>query len=264
MPEEPGLLFDEPRLVAVINSDFKDDNPTLTGDMLEIYFSSRREDDADVWFASRSSVTDEFSEPQRVDVVSTEQFDSSPAVESGGLVLWVGSRRSEEQLGVDIFQSTRAALGDPWGEPVPVLELNSTADDIPRPTGQRGMVMPLASRRDQQMYQTYLAERATPSDPFGQPVLLAGLTRADSNTVDAFLTDDGLTLLYVHAQDGIGDLYVSERQSAADAFVDEQPLTSLNTAADERDPWLSPDGSMLYFASDREGVLNIYVARRTE
>jgi hypothetical protein len=39
------------------------------------------------------------------------------------------------------------------------------------------------------------------------------------------------------------------------------PLGSLNTDADERDPWLSPDGQRLYFASDRDGVLNIYEAR---
>jgi Tol biopolymer transport system component len=37
------------------------------------------------------------------------------------------------------------------------------------------------------------------------------------------------------------------------------PLTDLNTAADERDPWLSPDGTMFYFTSDREGdVLQIF------
>ncbi len=40
-----------------------------------------------------------------------------------------------------------------------------------------------------------------------------------------------------------------------------QPLDDLNTAGDERDPWLSPDGHTLYFTSDRSGVLQIYTAQ---
>ena len=39
-----------------------------------------------------------------------------------------------------------------------------------------------------------------------------------------------------------------------------QPLDDLNTAGDERDPWLTPDGKTLYFTSDRDGALNIYTA----
>jgi Tol biopolymer transport system component len=37
-------------------------------------------------------------------------------------------------------------------------------------------------------------------------------------------------------------------------------VTDLNTASDERDPWLSPDGTPLFFSSDRSGRYEIYVA----
>ena len=57
------------------------------------------------------------------------------------------------------------------------------------------------------------------------------------------------------------DLFVAWRQSTADRFSLPTPLTDLNTAADERDPWLSPDGTRFYFASDRGGGgLQIYEA----
>ena len=57
------------------------------------------------------------------------------------------------------------------------------------------------------------------------------------------------------------DMYVAWRASTADRFSLPTPLTDLNTAADERDPWLSPDGTLFYFTSDRgNGVLQIYEA----
>ena len=37
-----------------------------------------------------------------------------------------------------------------------------------------------------------------------------------------------------------------------------------NTSHDERDPWLSPDRKLLFFSSDRDGKLNIYVASSLE
>lgn len=41
-----------------------------------------------------------------------------------------------------------------------------------------------------------------------------------------------------------------------------QELTTLSTASSERDPWISPDGLTLYFASNRAGTSDIYLASR--
>jgi len=79
---------------------------------------------------------------------------------------------------------------------------------------------------------------------------------------DAFLSDDGLTMFYAAAQgSNKPDIFVAWRASTADRFSLPTLLADLNTAADERDPWLSPDGTVFYFTSDREnGVLQIYEA----
>ena len=59
-------------------------------------------------------------------------------------------------------------------------------------------------------------------------------------------------------------MFVAWRVSTTDRFSLPTPLTGLNTDADERDPWLSPDGSMFYFTSDRgNGVLQIYETTAT-
>ena len=56
-------------------------------------------------------------------------------------------------------------------------------------------------------------------------------------------------------------MFVAWRVSTTERFSLPTPLADLNTDADERDPWLSPDGTMFYFTSDRrDGVLQIYEA----
>ena len=48
------------------------------------------------------------------------------------------------------------------------------------------------------------------------------------------------------------------RADASGAFLAPEPAPFVNTAAEERDPWLSADGSRLFFASDREGSIDIF------
>jgi hypothetical protein len=125
-------------------------------------------------------------------------------------------------------------------------------------------------------YQTYWAIRANRGAPFNTPVAIPELAYPERSTVDAFLTDDGLTLFFasvpapatdagptaapVDARVTTSDLFVAFRRSTDEAFAIVQPLSDLNPSFDERDPWLSPDGTVLYFTSDRDGPLSIYTA----
>jgi hypothetical protein len=122
--------------------------------------------------------------------------------------------------------------------------------------------------------------------------VIEGLDKPDQrSTVDGFLSDDGLTFFFastptpaasggpadaaptadagsssdggVVADAGVSaksDLFVAFRRSTNERFEVTQYLSDLNTPADERDPWLTPDGKTLYFTSDRDGVLTIYTA----
>lgn len=261
--QEP--LFDPPVLLDALASDYEDDNPTLTSDLLEIYFTSTRAGgpgNADVWTARRASPDDPFDAPEPVVEASTDQFDSSPAVEGDGLTLWVAQSRSDGIGGLDIWRLNRPARGDAWQAPELVPELSSALDDIPRPTGNHGLTMPLGSRRAGGMYLSYLATRPSVTSAFGEPVLISELVTDGSNTADAFLTADGLTLFFAQAISGSGDLYVAQRADTSSGFESQLALSTINTSADDRDPWLSPDGTRLYFSSDRDGTLNIYEARR--
>ena len=271
--------FDAPVPVSELASSSRTDNPTLTGDLLEIYFTSDRDSgNGDVWSATRVSSSAPFGTPAPVTAVNSDGFETSSAISADGLTLWFGSDRAGGAGGVDIWVSQRATRGDAWSAPVDVAALNSTADDIPRPPGQHALVMPMASTHTTSAnptagnYQTYLAARAAASAPFGVPAPIPELSYADRSTVDGCLTDDGLTLFFsstpLAPADGgaadagapTSDLFVASRRALGEPFSTPQALDDLDTAADERDPWLTPDGTTLYFTSDRGGALNIYTA----
>jgi Tol biopolymer transport system component len=122
--------------------------------------------------------------------------------------------------------------------------------------------MPMATDRDMPgYYQIHFAARTAGTAQFGEPEHVAELSFPNESTVDGFLSDDGLTLFYVTGPPfGPADLFVAARRATSDPFEPYAALEELNTDRDERDPWLSPDGRELYFASDRDGQYDIYVA----
>ena len=267
--------FEAPQLVAELRSDARTDNPTLTADLLEIFFTSDRNGTGDVWTARRSTRSQPFAPPTPVAEVNTSTFETSAAISADGLTLWFGSDRPGGVGLTDIWVSNRPNRTAAWLTPGNVIPLNTAVDDIPRPPGQHGLVMPLSSKQGSSaVYQTFLATRASTGASFGTPVLISELAFPDRSTVDGFLTDDGLTLFYSSAPlqapaDGAvtgdggvatADLFVAWRRSVNDTFTEAQLLDDLNTPGDERDPWLTPDGKTLYFTSDRDGALNIYTA----
>jgi hypothetical protein len=251
--------FGVPERLEELAADSDTDNPTLTADGLEIFYTAR-DGDADVYHSVRSSLSGPFGPREPIESVSSDSFDTSPAISADGLTLWLASERDGGLGKLDIWVSQRSSRDAPWPSPVILEALNSEEREIPRPPGAQGLVMPLSSDRDGP-YWIYFARRDSTDAEFGAPELVPSLADPSRTAVDAFLTDDGLTLFFTGGpvdQDKL-DLYVCQRSSLESDFGPAEPLTALNTEHDERDPWLSPDGTVLYFSSDREGgVLDIY------
>lgn len=265
---EPALpTFGEPTNLALQlgSSEDNEDNPSLTADLLQIFFTSNREDDddtgVDVFTARRATPDSPFEPSVRLSAVSSEGFDTSPSISLDGTTLWVGSEvpnSAEEGDGdedIDIIRFTRSSpSSNDWGGGTPETTLNSSAKDIPRPLALNETVMPLGSQRDDDgLYLTYLAERPAPGAPFGAPRLLAELVQSDRATVDAFLSNDGRLLFFNwEADGGEGELYMAWRRTLSDPFSTPLALDAINTEYDERDPWISPDGTRFFFTSDRD------------
>lgn len=259
------------RLDELASGDKENDNPTLSGDLLQIFFSSERnedETDVDVFSARRADPSFPFDPPEPVSAVNSDGTEASPALSLEATELWFAGERDPGIGESDVWYSSRSASDGDWSEPVLVRELSSDEKDTPRPPGLSGRVMPLGSRALGTGFNaTYLATRAGPGAPFGAPELVQELVFDDLSTVDGFLTQDGLSLFFnltPDAGESQGDLFVATRPSLDAPFGAPEPLDELNTSGDERDPWLSPDDKHLFFSSDRDGTLNIYEAVAVE
>jgi hypothetical protein len=263
-----SAAFNPPQIVSELAaSGADDDKPTLTSDRLEIYFLSTRDGgpgSGDVWRADRAHSGDLWNPPAVVAEVSSSAHEKSPAVSGDGLTLWVASDRAGGQGGLDIWVSTRPDRSSAWSAPVPVQELSSTGDEIPRPPGEGGLVMPLAVRPPSSSeYQIDFASRASLTDAWTTPVARPDIDTANTD-VDGFLSDDGLVLHFSsdRVKKGDQDLFVANRADTGGLFGAFAPISELNSSHDDRDPWLSPDAAEIYFSSDRSGTLKIYRATR--
>jgi WD40 repeat protein len=109
----------------------------------------------------------------------------------------------------------------------------------------------------------YLATRVMPTSAFGTPAPLTAINATGQATGPA-LTADGLTLYYALTAQDAGDIYVTHRNSRADPFVPGTPVAGINSAVADLDPFISADGSTLYFDSAQATgtALHLYVAVR--
>ncbi|KYF87593.1 hypothetical protein BE20_25540 [Sorangium cellulosum] len=111
---------------------------------------------------------------------------------------------------------------------------------------------------DTQGWDLAIASRERPQDEWGELVPLAELNDA-GDQLAPFLFDDGRQILFRSGD----DLYWARRPGTNDAFEPPQPLEEVNVPdARENDPYLSPDGSILFFSSERSGGTDIYEAHR--
>ena len=250
-----------PTLVAELNSLQNDDDPTLTGDLLEIYFASTRLPDSadeDIYVATRASVATAFGTPVLEATLSSIAFDSNVDISADGLTIVFSSNR----LGGigDLFFSERAARGSPWSNPALLPGANSAG-------GEWGAVLSpdllkIVECSDRAGNEAlYAAERASSGVAFGAPVQIAGLDTIEQEC-DGMLADPD-TLYFTRGQSAAAiDLYVAKRNGAA--FDHVTPITVLNTAGRDGDPWVSADQRTLFFASNRAGLGpdDIYISTR--
>jgi len=105
--------FGTPVNVSEVNSSSGDDNPAISSDGLELYFTSGRPGGSgsyDLWVARRSAVTLPFDPPENLNVLNTTALDADPTISGDGLALYFASTRTGGIGGADIYVATRSCL----------------------------------------------------------------------------------------------------------------------------------------------------------
>jgi WD40-like Beta Propeller Repeat len=269
--------FGAPVLVEELAGTGHRDNPTLTADLLEIYFTTNEDpqSNGDVWSAQRTSASAAFGTAAPVIEINSTDRETSSAISADGLTLWFGSDRPGGSGGLDVWVAQRASRSAGWSAPTNLAALNTSADDIPRPPGQHQLVMPMASTKTTpsntaaRVYQTFLTSRSNAGGSFQAPSTIPEIDQYNRSVVDGSLSDDGLALFFSSTSGSAAsgsidagvdggatdsDIFAAFRLSTNGPFVVVEPIAEINTGANDRDPWLSPNGSVFYFTSDRAGA----------
>lgn len=234
-----------------------DDDPTATGDLLELYFNR----DADIYVTRRASTSDAWDAPVAVTELNTADAETTPEVSYDGLTIYLASARTGGAGGNDIWMATRATRSDLWSTPVHVDELSSAAAEGAAASTHPHVITIDSDRAGTTLLDLYVATRTNPNDPWGTPVRIDELSTAGSEG-NPMMTGDRLTLYFDSDRSGDGELYVATRPGTTAPFDAPQQITEVSSPAAESDPWISPDGRTLYFTSDRDGTLRLWQTTR--
>jgi Tol biopolymer transport system component len=243
-----------PTKIALSPPDPSDDDPTLTGDLLELYVNSSREGNSDIFVATRTAVDQAWSSPTRVAELSSGSTETTPEVSADGLTMYFSSDRAGGTGGADLWRSTRTLRTDAWGAPMPISELNDATPDTAGGVTPDGLAMAFASFRKANLeWDIYTAVRASPGSAWEPGIETAAVNTAGYEG-SAFLSADRRTLYFDTLRDGgPHQLYLAERDSPSEVFSAPVPIAELNSSASDQDPWVSPDGRVIVFFSDRDG-----------
>jgi len=272
-PADAGLPtgpFSTPTIIASLDGDgFSDDDPSFTGDLLELYFNSNRpggSGSGDLWVATRARVTDGWGPPSPVTELNSASAETTPGVSRDGLTIWFGSQRGGGAGGQDIWVSARAARGDRWSAPSPVSELNTTSFDAAPAVDSTGLIMVLTSDRPGTggVADLYATRRATTADPWMAAAGIAEINTGGEEG-DASLSVAGRYLFFHSDRSGGAggvDIFVATRPTTSEPFGTPIPVAELNTGADDSDAWVSEDLRYVVLTSNRGGGSRLYEASR--
>jgi len=176
------------------------------------------------------------------------------------LNFYLESERNGNFANTQILRATRSTTASPWSVPAPVNELNSgdqdhfywvSANQTEAYMARHGNPVPST------FSDIYRTTRATPADPWGTPAVVSELSTPDTFEWHLTLTGNGLTGIFSSTRaGGVGgmDLWQTSRASTSSPWTAPVLVTSLNSTADDRSPYLTSDGLQVYFARAGQGL----------
>ena len=253
-----------------LNTAANDEYAVLSRDELTIYFTSDRAGfgGLDLWFATRDSVHSLWSDPQNMGpLVNSEADDSLPFLSPNEHVLYFHSARVRpESCGGqgDIWMTRRRNKHSEWKHPTnlgcdPLGPNTSATETAPAffedPTTDQAWLFYGSNRTgvDFDVYASQLGEdgsagRGTLVPEFSSPKRDTRIfIRKDG--LEAFITSNRIGSLNASL-----DIWVATRDTLSDMWsAPTNPGMPVNSLLDDVAPWLSKDGTTLYFSSNRPG-----------
>lgn len=266
-PDVPPGVWTVPVDIG-ISTGFGDDDPSLTDDLLELYFGSRRptasgQGDENIYVVRRATINDAWSLPTAVDVLNTDNAETTMKVTGDGKTIFFSSDRNGDP---DIFMSTRSDRSSPWGNPVSVNDINSFDGDFAVFAQNTLTHLVMCSGPSTAAEALWTSDRASKSVPWATPVRIAELDDANVSEGDPMEPAPGV--MYYDSwrlnTDKTYDIYRVERSGSSVPWGNRTKVEGINVdATHDRDPWVSADERTMFFSSTRVGgVDRIYMSTR--
>jgi Tol biopolymer transport system component len=242
-----GPFVDE-AIIANLSSPAADDDPALSPDGLELYFSSDRSGGVgseDIWASVRSSRSVPWPAPTPVTAVNSTGNDKGPSVSGDGLELWFSSNIGS---GYELYVSTRSTLGAPWSAPVKVAELSTTfGSGTPHRLGNRVVFRSHLANSTSDLMQSL-----DTGSSWGGPQLISELATA-FNESSPELAAGGNRIYFDSNRSGDYEIYVADRDPMTTLFGPPVPLAGISSAGNESDAALSADQRIIVFSRNGMG-----------
>lgn len=204
-----------------------------------------------------------FDTPVSAALGATGFITDDPTLDSAAVVLAFRSSRSGGAGNSDIWFSARGFVTGSWDAPENPSAVNSASNDSTPELSANGRELYFTSDRDGN-YDVFVSTRTDSFSPFRSPQKIAVLN-SGGDELNPTPSADGLSLYLVRRPGNNLELYVSSRESTSDSWSAPVPVEGPNSSDNESDPFLSADGLMLFFSSDRSGGLggyDIWVCKR--
>jgi hypothetical protein len=256
-----------PELLADPNSPGNDLwSPKLSSDGLSLYFAVTVPGFAEqIGVATRADRQSPFGLGQSLEGAINLSGEGTPFVSLDGLSLYFYSSRAGGAGDRDLYFASRPSVSSAFGNITPLTSLNTPGLDYQPWLSPDQLTIYYASGPSGSN-DIFRATRSSTADEFGPPQLVSELS-SSSDEGGLTVSSDGLeVILASNRPGGPGgrDLYIATRASTSDTFSTPQLLEVLDSAQNDIDPAFSPDGSELYFVSNRgAGDSNIYRVARS-
>jgi Tol biopolymer transport system component len=225
-----------------------------------MFIESDRGGPWDVWLATRETIDDSWGEPVNLGPTVNSKHGFAPNISPDGLTLYFSSWRPGGLGQADLYVTKRASLDDPWETPINLgPNINSPGFEDGSQISSDGLTLYFTSERPggYGRLDIWMTTRPTTSDPWTEPINLGPNINTAEWDFAVHVLSGGCVLLFSSGGEGtLGghDLWIARRKTASDPWgiaVNLGPI--INTESDERAPSIAPDGSDVYFHSDRAG-----------
>jgi hypothetical protein len=199
-----------------------------------------------------------------IDLGSAMNWDF-PFVSPDGLELYV-----TQQIYNKVFVASRASSTSAFGPPVELTTINTGPQNFAASVPADDLTIYLTSTASTEGI--YRATRSTRAEVFGTPTEVTeidAMAMSPDRQGDPRITPDGKTLYYRTNYSATGEqgLFVSQLGSNGIFGAQSQPDVAHVAGSEDDTPFLTADGTALYFASTRplagtSAALHIWVAQR--